>query len=327
MSLPKRPNLPDKTIAQSHFERTNETLDEVTAQTSQEEKESRKLVSSRRLGVVGAALVAILVVVGILLALGGSSPKDHKTKPKQVASVTTTTAPPPTSANLNTVGEPSYLATTAPPSLSTVTKASSPQIAYAARVLAHSKLAVQVKLAIPSAGSSKKWLIKNKVLNPLYTPISQNAFEADSTDIVERLLNPVYGGWSQYQLASSHAATAFDLSSFKALLTRSYYKAVSSNKSAFPVYADWKGNSYGLSNLSSVSPVWVGTIRSASVQFIRPKKSDNTVIDAVYGVRFEAQSTSANPIYRRGVLRLQFAIDSNSSATPLLISGGNLVVH
>lgn len=85
---------------------------------------------------------------------------------------------------------------------------------------------------------------------------------ASSGEYIERLINPTFGGWSEFQFAKSNAAENFNVDIFSDMFSNKYKEEYAGVPPAnyFPVYADWESNNYDMKNLSN-SARWHGELR------------------------------------------------------------------
>lgn len=173
---------------------------------------------------------------------------------------------------------------------------------------------------------------KNGLPNPNFSYWTAELFTDQSTLITNKLLNPVYGGWTKYQYASAGAAKNFDVSMLGDVFTAKYGKQLQKNKAATPVYADWKSNNYGMGGtlLNSGGPRWVGEITDANIVFNYDKKILGYTADATYKIKFTSWTQDQKKVTKNGVLKVKFVPDNSAVENPhsfrVLIDSGSLSV-
>lgn len=169
-------------------------------------------------------------------------------------------------------------------------------------------------------------------LNPMFSYWTKEVFETELTLIVERLLNPVFGGWEMYQWSEYEANKFFDLSLFSDIFTERY---VSENidepySEWIPVYADWGANDYGMKDkiLPSGSR-WFGEVTSSNIEFVYDDETSQYNVTYVADVKFTAWGQDQSKMEKNGtlVLNLVSNVDQlNGSNNRVLIDGASLTV-
>lgn len=173
---------------------------------------------------------------------------------------------------------------------------------------------------------------ENGLPNPNYSYWTAELFQDQSTLITNKLLNPAYGGWTQYQYSNANASRNFDLGILSDVVTPGYMKKLQGNRAATPLYADWAGNDYGLNGtiINSGGPRWVGEITNADIAFTYDEKALGYVADATYQVTFTTWTQDQKKLTRKGTLKLKFVTDNeaveNNKSFRMLVSGGSLSV-
>ena len=291
---------------------------------------------------------AAAVIVGVLLALGAfSSPQKARRKivvvaPTKVVKPTKVAVVPwylraganfiPSRAHV-----PTYAVKSAPRDFASLTKASSPQAREATKILGSTNLDRGIRANIqPEVTDNPKdryiKLRKGTLPNPNYSYWTESTFATETTDIAERLLNPIYGDWAAYQSEGSDPSKNFPIQKFKSYMTSAYYNSLvnSSNKSSFPVYADWSNDNYGISDLVPEGgvPKWFGTITNASGKWYYRPKTINYKVVATYQVKFTALTTRRTTLTRHGVLTIKWVAGRTlSPALPkVLMASASLAV-
>ena len=155
--------------------------------------------------------------------------------------------------------------------------------------------------------------------NPYFSYVTSELFLNESTDIVNRLINPVYGNWTPYQFASNSPATNFEPSVLGDIFSSGYVERNFSkpDKSYLPVFADWAGNDYGLGgSLLPQGVRWVGEVQDAQAFYEYDREALNYVTTATYQVRYTAWTTEREKVTKDGTLTLKFVVDTDAGFAP-----------
>lgn len=153
---------------------------------------------------------------------------------------------------------------------------------------------------------------KDGKLNLNFSYVTSDIFVKQSNDITTRLLNPTYGGWTQFQYSDSRAKTSFDPKIFSAVTSRGYQKKYfsKSDRSYLPVFADWASDDYGLAGtLVPKGTRWVGRIKDADVKLSYNEGNLNYDMSATYKVQFSAFTVDKKTITKNGVLKIKYITD------------------
>ena len=169
-------------------------------------------------------------------------------------------------------------------------------------------------------------------LNPMFSYWTAERFQVEVGSMVERLLNPIYGGWENYQYPEYKANSEFDTSLISDLFTSNWSDSNTGKPyhDYVPVFADWGSDNYGGAyDLTDVSR-WFGQITSSTTTFTY----DETKLQytAVYEarVKFTAWTKDQGKVEKMGTLTLNLVPGSvdggyeNSSSNRVLIDSGSL---
>lgn len=157
-------------------------------------------------------------------------------------------------------------------------------------------------------------------LNPLYSYWTAEVFQRETTDIIHRLINPIYGEWELYQFSDYKANTHFGMDRLEDIFTERWISEHSGKPYSeyVPVYADWNANDYGLSDkLLNTGNRWVGQIQNVSSEFTYDDNANQYVVDMTVDVKYSAWTIDQETLERKGKLELTFvsnAEDANSAS-------------
>ena len=92
-----------------------------------------------------------------------------------------------------------------------------------------------------------KVTLEDGSLNPMYAYWTKELFETEVGTTLERLLNPTFGGWENYQYSEYQANTQFDTSIISDMFTPNWLEANTGKpyNEYVPVMADWGSDNYG----------------------------------------------------------------------------------
>lgn len=176
---------------------------------------------------------------------------------------------------------------------------------------------------------------KNGLPNPFFSYWTSESFTVQSTMVVNALLNPAFGGWSEYQYSEAKAGESFS-SSMLPVFATDFNTKLSKNRAATPIFADWEANDYGMKDKlpglgETTAPRWVGTIKSADdAVFKYNKRKLNFDVAVTYQVEFTALDKSGKKIVKPGTLKVVFTapMTENGSNSELrtLVKSGTLTV-
>lgn len=167
-------------------------------------------------------------------------------------------------------------------------------------------------------------------LNPMYTTLTAQDYQQVAEGYVERLVNPIYGEWQQYQRKNGKASQNLQLGEFSNMFTQEYLSKNSSKpfKDYIPIYADWNANDYGMGDkLLSNGPRWIGKIDSMNSTFKYDEKTQQYNTDVTANITYSAWAQDQSVLKKNGVLKLKLVTNSNDNNKPkLLISDASLSV-
>lgn len=144
-------------------------------------------------------------------------------------------------------------------------------------------------------------------LNMLYSYWTQEVFYDEVTDMLERILNPVYGSWETYQYSESMDGAYPVLSNIFSSLIDPDALAAGSGMDAIPVFADWNGDDYGLGDqLLSYDEGnrWVGQVNEINGTFEFNENTGQYDVILVANVTYSAWTKDKGTLTKDGVLTL-----------------------
>lgn len=167
--------------------------------------------------------------------------------------------------------------------------------------------------------------------NPMFSYWTEEQFSAEVGIMTERLLNPVFGGWENYQYPEYKANTEFDTALISDLFTSNWSESNSAKPHSeyVPVLADWNSDNYGGKyNLTDVAR-WFGKVTSSSTTFTYDESKLNYTATYEAKVKFTAWTKDQKKVERTGTLTLNLvpAVTQeygNNTSNRVLIDSGSL---
>lgn len=187
----------------------------------------------------------------------------------------------------------------------------------------------QAALALPSEAAGftsddTKAINADGTINPLYSYWTQESFYFDTINILERFLNPVYGGWKPLQY-SAGAGDAYSVLStiFSDVITPEAL-ARGTGIDTIPVLADWNANDYGMGDqLLTVEQGnrWLGTIETLDTTFTFNNELEQYDVILIAKVTYSAWTKDQKIVTKEGTLTLN--LGANVAKT---VPNGNKVI-
>lgn len=171
------------------------------------------------------------------------------------------------------------------------------------------------------------------VINPKYSYLTSETVKNTYSVYINRLTNPMFGGWFGAQYASNKPKTFDPLAMMNDMFTEGWWNAnikPGADYSKLPIYADWAENSYGglkFKETNSADPIWYGQVGQSTIDII--PNDDGTVksINSIANVTYTALDSKGKLLTRKGVLKLTLVQNPNTDApNRLLINSASLEI-
>lgn len=177
----------------------------------------------------------------------------------------------------------------------------------------------QASAQLPSEASGytsddSKSFNENGSLNPLYSYWTRESFYSETTDLLERLINPVYGSWDTYQYSQTMGGAYPVLSKIFSDVIDPDTLAAGTGAETIPVFADWAGNDYGMGDqlLSyDEGKRWVGEVKSVQTTFNFNEDLNQYDVILVANVTYSAWTKSKEVVTKDGVLTLNLGANND----------------
>lgn len=167
--------------------------------------------------------------------------------------------------------------------------------------------------------------------NPFYSYWTAEEFQSYSHSYVERLMNPIYGGWARFQFPTYPANQTLDFSLFEDMFSDKYTSENQNKKYSeyLPIMADWNGDNYGgVNNLLSEGSRWYGTTSDVEVVPEFDNNIQQYIVHYNAKVTFTSWTQDQSKLEKNGVLELTFIANAgeNSSPNKVLIDQAKLTM-
>ena len=199
-------------------------------------------------------------------------------------------------------------------------------------------------VALSLAPSNIMTSLPSESLNPSLTDDESKAYNSDGTfntnysyltaenvssqvmDDIERIINPIYGNWSDLQKSNTINRIAYPIDVFNDMFAPDYIDSVSTATTAtaqgiLPLVADWDANDYNgaYKNHALYSSI-IGTMRSLSCDYAIKGTTDDRITctaDITYHVPLDDSSTT--DISKNLIITYQPNYDLSDSSRRILI--------
>lgn len=100
--------------------------------------------------------------------------------------------------------------------------------------------------------------------NIYYTTITKESIKYNVLSYLNRLINPIYGGWTEFQYGKEHKSSELNESIYKDMFSSSF---IEKNKNNMPFFTDKEANNYGyewIETKDNVYPRFIGIVDGIS---------------------------------------------------------------
>lgn len=161
--------------------------------------------------------------------------------------------------------------------------------------------------------------------DPYSVMVTREEFISSVGEYIQRILNPIYGGWNRWQFGGSEPDQTFDYSYFEDMFSQEYWdKNRGKAPSEFmPIAADWGNDNYGRDDLSPITR-WYGEIVSSNSSFGGTVTEPQMSVSAK--VKFRSLTKSGEMEAKYGTLHLVFRAATHGGRRPVEIAQADLVI-
>jgi len=146
------------------------------------------------------------------------------------------------------------------------------------------------------------------MISAMYSFWTQERFTGETGLILERLVNPIVGGWTGAQFSSA----LFNPNSINDIFTTEWVESQGATSSNYPVYVDWSDQNYGVS-FGSNALRWVGTVDTVDTIWNYNTELQQYTVDLTAGVTYTAYGSDGQKIVRNGQLILTLVANPDQS--------------
>lgn len=153
-------------------------------------------------------------------------------------------------------------------------------------------------------------------LNSMYSFWTAEDFSYSVAEMTERLLNPTFGSWGDYQYSYSDSKKAFNVSLIEDMFTSNFLSTnVDKDYSEYiPVYADWDKNDYGKGKeLLSGGTRWIGEVTNSTADFTYNDDEENYTVKYSADVKFTAWTKDEAQLEKNGKLTLTLVANTGDN--------------
>lgn len=161
--------------------------------------------------------------------------------------------------------------------------------------------------------------------NPWYSYVLAEDVQWFFGNNLQRIINPVYGGW----FYDHENPQDMDTSVFRELFTEGWWEEniEDGDASNLPIFADWNNDSYGGQEVGTYG--WFGEVVDSNVEVV-PDEEGYSVINATLDLEYSALSSGGDTITREAQLDIQVIPnqeDTDDINNRFLISNAQLTVE
>lgn len=192
------------------------------------------------------------------------------------------------------------------------------------------ELVQDISFAFPSRAAGftnnpEHYTLEGGSYNPMYSYVLAEDVEYFFGHHLQRLLNPLYGGWWHAQLGNDFESRTVNAGEFVDMFTESYWEdnIVEGDVSNLPIYADWDGDNFGGRELTD-GPRWFGEIESME------NSVNEDTITSVIEVEYTSFNANGGRENSNGTLELTIVPNPDEGASVnnrLVISEASLTIN
>lgn len=170
-------------------------------------------------------------------------------------------------------------------------------------------------------------------LNPAYTAMTQEKFQGEILHSIERLINPQFGRWDQYQYDNLDNQKHYQPQRFADMFTNQFNTNCTEKikevvNGCLPIYADWNNKDYGLKEtLLQSGPRWMGEIKEINTNLNYNKETLNYEATTTINLTYKAWTKDQNIATKNATMKLKFITDINKDQAKMLINEAQLEVN
>jgi hypothetical protein len=171
-------------------------------------------------------------------------------------------------------------------------------------------------------------------LNPMYSYWTLEGFNESVNHTLQRFVNPLFGNWELYQYASSkdlvNDPNQLPLR-FRDVYDLNYLDSMKDKpvKDWLPVYADWAGNNYGLSDklVAEPGPRWMGKLENVNTVFNYEATTQTYLVNVEADVKYEVWTKDQEALTKTGKITFDVIPGEPGSGSKYLITNSKLEVN
>lgn len=156
--------------------------------------------------------------------------------------------------------------------------------------------------------------LEDGALNPNYSYWTDEQFASESSILIERLLNPNFGGWAVVQYPEYPGNEAYDPNLLRDMFTYRFLEANDGKAYSeyIPIYADWNGDNYGENdNLLETGPRWYGELTDSNYEFVYDDDINQYVVNMTGTVKYTAWAKDQTKLEKNATIKIKFVSNAN----------------
>ncbi len=163
------------------------------------------------------------------------------------------------------------------------------------------------------------------MISPLFSFWTQERYTSEAGLIIERLVNPLVGGWTGAQFSTS----LFNPTALNDMFTDEWVQSSGVDSANYPIYVDWSDQNYGM-EFGSDSLRWVGSVETIDSIWHYDSELQQYTVYLTVGVSYTGLAADGSKIVRNGQLILTLVANPdqslNSTDHRVLVSQATLKV-
>lgn len=176
-----------------------------------------------------------------------------------------------------------------------------------------------------------KVTLEDGSLNPKYSYWTLEGFNENVNYQLQRFVNPVFGGWQEYQYSSSKGLTVKDAiltDRFTGSYEPTYLDSMKDKplNTWLPIYADWNHNDYGMGDqlLPEPAPRWLGSLDNVETTFTFNEAAQSYSAHVKANVTYVAWSQSQKTLTKTGVIEFDVTSGTDEKSIRYMLSNSKL---
>lgn len=152
--------------------------------------------------------------------------------------------------------------------------------------------------------------------NPMFSYWTAEQFNYEVGSYIERLINPIFGGWGAYQYSEHTSTVDFDVNLISDMFTEEFLTKNENKpfKEWVPLFIDWEANDYGLKGqlLDDSGQRWYGEVINSDSTFTFNEETSQYDVKTILNIRYTAWNLNQTKISKDATLTLDLVSNNVS---------------